>query len=206
MNAVRAILSSLVVLVLAGCASIQIRSDYDDQASFARLGTYSWGALEPDAGGHPAFSGPLLGRRLRAAVDAQLASKGYRKVTSGTPDFRIAYRVVAEQVSTVDRSYGYGSYYGRGFGGHGFGHRRYGGYGLGYGYGSSYARESTEGTVILDIIDARNDELIWRGWATGELAANPKPKQVHEYITKAVGKILDDFPPEGGEALAALAP
>ena len=126
MNAVRAVLSSLVVLVLAGCASIQIRSDYDGQASFARLGTYSWVDLEPDAGGHPAFGGPLLERRLRAAVDTQPASKGYRNVRSGTPDFRIRYRVVAEPRSTVYQSYGYGPYYGRRFG-----HRRYGHYSYG---------------------------------------------------------------------------
>ena len=126
MNAVRAVLGSLVVLALAGCASMQIRSDYDGQASFARLGTYSWVDLKPDAGGHPALGDPLLERRLRAGVDAQLASKGDRNVRSGTPDFRIAYRLVAEQVSTVDRSYGYGPYYG-----HRFGHRSYGHYGYG---------------------------------------------------------------------------
>ena len=204
MKSIRAVRGSLVALTLAGCASLQVRSDFDDQVSFQRLATYAWVDSGPAGTGHPALGGGIVERRLRAAVDAQLLSKGYRNVTSGTPDFRIRYQVVAEPRSTVYQSYGYSPYYGRRFGRGRYG--RYGGYGGYGGYGSGYVREFLEGTVILDIIDAGNDELIWRGWAKGELAANPKPDEVHEYIAKAVGKILDDFPPEGAEALAALAP
>ena len=216
MKAIRTGLSSLAVVALTSCASIQVRSDYDHQASFRQLATYSWVDSEPGVGGHPAFGGPLVERRIRGVVDTELARRGYRKVTSDPYDFQIAYHVVAEERATAYSSYGYGPYYGSRpyYGHHRFGGRHYGrhGYGLSYGsgyglgYGSSYLREYLEGTIILDIIDARSGELIWRGWAKGELAANPKPEQVHEYIKKAVREVLDEFPPERGRRVPALAP
>ncbi len=111
----RAAWSSAAVLVLAGCASLQVRTDYDPGASFTPLSTYDWNGGEVDASNNPAVNNPLLGKHIRGAVEGELDRMGYRKVTSGTPDFRIAYRVVAQ-----DRSYGYGGSSGYG-GSYGFG-------------------------------------------------------------------------------------
>ncbi len=137
----RAAWSSAAVLILAGCASLQVRTDHDQGASFTSLSTYDWNGGELDAGRNPAVNNPLLGTHIRCAVESELDRMGYRMVTSGTPDFRIAYRVVAEE-----RSYGYGGSYGYGrsyypgrfgfrfFGGGHFSPYGYGGYsGAGYG-------------------------------------------------------------------------
>ncbi len=187
----RATWSSAVVLVLAGCASLQVRTDYDQQASFAPLSTYDWNGGEVDAGNNPAVNSPLLGKHIRGAVEGELDRMGYRKVTSGTPDFRIAYRVVAEE-----ESYGYGGSYGYGrsyypgrygfrfFGGGHFSPYGYGGYsGAGYGYaGAGRVREYLRGTLVLDITDARTGEVIWRGWASKSLHQDPRPEKVRMYV------------------------
>ncbi len=215
MRSFHATLSSFAVLALAGGATLQGQTDYDPTVSVPQLSTYDWVDQEADARGHPAVDSPLLRRHIRDAVESELGGMGYRKVTSDTPDFRIAYSVIAEEKSRII-DYGYGSYgyggFGRygGFGGFG----RYGGYGGygSYGYpGAGYAgagrvREYLRVTLVLDIIDVRTGEVIFREWERKSLRSDPKAKKVRKFVTKAVEEILEDFPPVGsasGQLVAA---
>ena len=131
MKVVRATLSAFVILALAGCALTQVRTDYDRHVTFAQLRTYDWVDNSVGTNGDQPTISPLLERRIHNAVDSELASKGFQKVRSGAPDFRVAYRVVAEEKVRTDRSYGrsygYSPFYGQhGFGHHGFLHRGFG--------------------------------------------------------------------------------
>ena len=183
----------------------KVRTDYDRDVTFAQLRTYDWVDNSVGTNGDQPTISPLLERRIHNAVDSELASKGFQKVRSGAPDFRVAYRVVAEEKVTTDRSYGYSPFYGHhGFGHHGSGHHGFGHRGFGHGYfghgsslyyGPSLVREYLRTTLILDIFDARTDELIWRGWRTADLARNPRPKKVRKFADAAVRKILKKFPP-----------
>ncbi len=214
MKVIHATLSAFVILALADCALNQVRTDYDRHITFAQLRTYDLVDNSLGTNGDQPTISPLLERRIHNAVDSELASKGFQKVRSGAPDFRVAYRVVAEEKVTTDRSYGYSPFYGHhgfghhgfghhGFGHHGFGHHGFGHHGFGSYYGSSLAREYVETTLILDIFDARTDELIWRGWASADLARNPRPEKVRKFVNAAVQKILKKFPPEELEAPGA---
>ncbi len=160
MKSSHAILSSFAVLVLAGCATLRVETDYDPEVSVTQLSTYDWVDQEAYPTGVPAVDSPLLERHIRDAVEGKLGRMGYRKVTSDnpelrgagegglgrigdpevlsdTPDFRIAYSLIAEERSRVDGSYGYGGYGGFGYGG--FGPYGYGGP---YGYSGSRYRRS----------------------------------------------------------------
>jgi len=190
----RAALGLFAVLVLAGCASVQVQTDYDPHAPFEQLKTYTWSEQAVKAEGDPAVHSSLVARRVQHAVDTSLGRMGYRRVTDGSPDFRLEYRIGTER-----RTYhNFGSYDGFGYGR--FGQRHFG-RGLGYGhydygyggYGGSN-HEYVEALLALDLVDARTDELIWRGWATDALAQNPTPKAVRKYIDEAVEKILEEFP------------
>ena len=222
MNASQATLSFFAVIALAGCTTLQVRTDYDPQVSFTQLSTYDWSDREADASADPAVNSPLLERHIQDAVEGELGRMGYRKVTSDTPDFRIVYRVTAEEKSRIDGSYGYGSY---GYGGPyvyprssyrgSFGFSLYGGRSLrpfygypsgGYGYGGTgRVREYLRGTLVLDVIDVRTDEVVFRGSATKSLDLDPDPKKLRMYVSKAVEKILKDFPSarSSGQLVAA---
>ena len=194
----------LALLALTGCATTQVRRDYDEDISFAGLKTYT--VLEPaeNSGGSPALDSPLLARRIRAAVERELNRKGFEAVTSGEADFKVVYHVVGEKkldVATFNNysyyNYGYRSHYNYNYNyGHlQFGHPFYFGY-LGPGLVTrSNVREYLEGTLILDIVDVRKNELIWRGWATKALARDPRPEKVDEYTSMAVATLLEEFPP-----------
>ena len=202
MKSFHATLSSFAVFALAGGATLQGQTNYDSEVS-VQLSTYDWVDQEAEARGHPAVDSPLLQRHLRDAVESELGKMGYRKATSGTPDFRIAYSVIAEEKSRII-DYGYGSYGYGGFGRYGRygGFSGYGGYGS-YGYpGAGYAgagrvREYLRVTLVLDIIDVRTEEVVFREWERKSLRSDPSAKKVRKFVTKAVEEILEDFPRAG---------
>ena len=56
--------------------------------------------------------------------------------------------------------------------------------------------EYEAGTLVLDVIDARTNRLIWRGWAqrTVEDVLNDGDRMAR-VITDAVKKMMQQFPP-----------
>ncbi len=172
--------SHLLVLVV-GCSSIYgVSYDYNKYANFARLRTYDWlpfTANDEDRQNEKIDSISL--RRIRTAVSNQLASKGL-EVSSENPDFLIAvYLKTKERLSVIN----YGGpyvypYYG------------YGPYG-----GTSTIVQYEEGTLLLDFIDSKSKQLIWRGSAKSDLDSVPTPEKREKMITEAVQKILENFPP-----------
>ena len=90
------VIMSFSVLVLAGCATLEIHTDYDRGASFSGLKTYAWLEGSVDHDGDPAIGSPLLEKGIRDAVDRGLKTRGYLEVESDSPDFWITFQVVAD--------------------------------------------------------------------------------------------------------------
>ena len=190
----------LVGVLMSGCTTIAIQRDYDESASFDDYQTFSWIAAKntQDVPG-PYRDDGLLDKRIKRAVTNALAYQGYTEQPDGTPDFYVVYRVGLEEKGY---SYGFGYPYGYGFGygGYGFGHHSgfhrsffgHGGYGYPYGGYGGYGTTYTEGTLVIDIIDAGTNELVWRG-----SAVSPMSDETYDAkeINKAVEKILEEFPP-----------
>jgi hypothetical protein len=167
-------LSLLPPLVLAlACAGpqVSVNHDYDRRADFASLRGYGWLP-------QPARDG-FLDVRVRAAVDQQLAAKGYARWPI-EPDFFVAYHVVArDRVEVEERGYGYGR--------------------LGR---TTRVSRSTEGTLILDVIHARTMQVLWRGHASGTLDPEASPEERDRRMNDAVARLLAAFP--NARPLAAL--
>jgi len=65
----------------------------------------------------------------------------------------------------------------------------------GGGFGSATTTVNTyeEGTLIVDLFDAKTQEAVWRGTATQDLSSNPEKQSKN--IDKAVQKLFSKFPP-----------
>lgn len=189
----RAIVSSVLIAAAIGCAgSLHISTDYDPSANFSQYHTYSW------HDGTPAKD-PLTDKKIVAAIDDQLQQKGFNKVAAGG-DMVVTYH--ASQGSKVDLNTVYTS---SSWGPYGYG--RYGPYGRywygrpwGYNYGYSSATTTADtvhtGTVVVDILDGRSHELVWRGIGSDEL--NGDPKDLDKAITKGAVALFKNFPPKKG--------
>jgi hypothetical protein len=79
--------------------------------------------------------------------------------------------------------------------------RRWNAYGGGVGFrvggGMASATSSTIniGTLDVDIYDSAGKQLVWRGDATKTLDSKANPQKRQENISKAVTKLLKNFPP-----------
>ncbi|WP_018477931.1 DUF4136 domain-containing protein [Pontibacter roseus] len=135
--------------------------------SLSKQRTYSWYQPKPTA---PATYGkdysPELHQHLTKAIEAELAEKGYRK-TSVNPDLLLAYDVSVSVPVEKDVP----ELYGNGFG---YSYAYMGGYRYTYGNTQMPGYRAVdlfkEGTVIVDLIDPKTNQLLWRGWTEGAIS------------------------------------
>jgi hypothetical protein len=178
----RRLLAALTALSIAGCAPISVSYDYDPAFSFGALRTFGW-LPEPGERAPGARGNDLVSSRIRHAVETQLEAKGYRKA-DGTPDFYVAYHAAVTTRLQVDTMYDPGVW--------GPGPRAAR---RGWGGTRVDVREYDEGTLILDVFDAGDYRLRWRGTATAVVNAESDPQRRTERINEAVRLILEKFPP-----------
>lgn len=100
MKTIRIVGTFALLAFLLGCSSARIRSDWDPRSDFKNLRTYSWIDADLSRSGYPALQSPLVAQRIQNAVDGELAARGYRRVDTETPDFRIAFQIVANGQSS----------------------------------------------------------------------------------------------------------
>jgi hypothetical protein len=167
---------SLLVLVLAGCASgPTIRTDTDPAVDLASYGTF--GFFEPLSTDKAGYS-TLLTARLKEATRRELESRGY-VFEAGSPALRVNFHVnvveKTEMRSTPSMSVGYGYY-----------RYRSGLYGVWSGY--PYDVQTTNyrtGTLVVDFVDTARSALVWQGVAEGRVT-----RKIAEDPTAAIDDAL----------------
>jgi hypothetical protein len=183
------------VLAALGCASsLHVRTDYDPSTDFRLYKTYSWHE------GTPAQN-PITDRKIVIAIDGQLLKKGYTKVATGG-DFTVTYHASTGQHVDLNTVYTTQTWGGYGWGGGAYGpYGRYwygrpwgyGGYGVGTSTATTTADTVTTGTVVVDILDGKSHQLVWRG--VGSDAINGDLATLDKAINAGAAKMFADFPP-----------
>jgi len=148
----------------------QVKTDYDRSADFGQYKTYSWEKVQT--------KDPLLVERIKNAVNAALAAKGWTQVDSDG-DVSVVAMEITQNQQTLNTFYD-------GFGG-GW---RWGGFGN--------AMTTTEnykvGTLVVDLFDAKTKNLIWRG-SSSDTLSNNSDKNIKN-LDKGVQKMFAHFPAE----------
>jgi hypothetical protein len=162
------ILTTAALLFLTGCSSVQVETDYDRETDFSKYNTFRWIPHVKGTEENPLMNDPLIKGHVQSAVNAELAKKGYTKIEEGHPDFLVAYYFTSRNRVDVTHHYGYW-----------------------YPHTSVY--QYKEGTLIVDIVDRVDKQLIWRGWATGTLEDRSRVKDQIDY---SVQKLMKKFPPD----------
>lgn len=179
------IVVAVALVVAVGCSSMKISNDYDRQADFSKYKTYTW----RDSDTNVADTDPFAHERFMSAVDRQLAAKGFSKASSD-PDVVVTYHAEDKQGMSLDTTY-----MGGGWGGYGPGWGWGGRGGMGMGSTTTTVRQYTIGTVVLDMWDAKEKRLVWRGTASDTVSDNPDKSA--SKIQKAAEKLFKNYPPSG---------
>ena len=160
-------LMGLLIGLLAASAQAQsVQTDYDHSFNFSNLKTFGF-AVQSRSATDPLANDSLNDGRIKAAVESQLIANGYR--TDGDPDFVVVYYVTTKNKLSV-QDFGYGPP--RWFGGRNISVNQY-----------------SEGTLLVDFIDTKTNQVIWRGRASGTL----EMKGVDKKISKSVEKLVKQF-------------
>lgn len=176
------ILTALMTMTAAGCATMTVSSHIERGLSFSDYLTYEWGPPDNLPVGDPRLdNNPFFNDYLQGAIEKRLVAKGYQRVLTGQPDLLVHYHASVNQkvdVYDVDTRYGYC-----------------------YGNCEAQIVDYEQGTLIIDIVDARTSKVVWRGWAQDVMNGvidnqDRLERQVDEGVTKMM-RLL----PAGGAAL-----
>ena len=176
-------LSTLILFLAISCAFGQdVRYNFDKDTNFSKFKTYKWVILK-DA----PKANDLVTKQLKDAVDAELATKGLTKIDDDTANLFIGYQAGVgqeKQFTSFSSDWGYGGGWYRG-----------GWYGPGGGMTTGSTSTIYVGQLVLDMYDSANRDLVWRGVASKTLDSKAKPDKQQKNLTKAVKKLLKNYPP-----------
>ena len=168
----------IFILIFPSCNSVRVVTDYDRSQNFSNLKTYAY--LKD--GVDKTKINDLDKRRILRAIDKNLLEKGFQK--SNNPDLFINIFTKERQEINI-----YNQNLSRPVGGWGWGW----GWGPSLGWNQTSVSRASNGTLYIDIINAKNRELIWQGSGDGILTSDTRKKE--ERINEFVKSILDKYPP-----------
>ena len=166
MRLVRNLIGCSVLLLMGFSAAMaqSVQTDYDHTFPLAKLRTFSF--IQQQRGAQdPLAASPINDRRIHDALNLQLVTNGFTE--SAQPDFLVGYIVSTKRgVNVQDNRYGWFQ-------------RR----------GTIDVEQVTEGTLIVVFLDAKTQQEVWRGYATGTI----NPKNLNNDVNKAVTRLVQKF-------------
>lgn len=154
----------------------KVNVDWDRSADFSSFHTYAW-----QKSPHPAKG--FWDQRIVDGVDKQLAAKGLKKVDSN-PDLWVVYsKSLKDQKEVVGTGYNMGPAWRWGWG-----------WGPNIGTVQYNTYITKEGTLVVELADAKNQQLLWRGSATATISDN-SDKNI-KTLDNALNKLFKNYPPK----------
>jgi uncharacterized protein DUF4136 len=169
------------VATLTACAArMTVSSHVEHGLDLSRYRTFDWGPADALPTGDARLDkNPFFKDHVQGAVEKGLAARGFQLIVPGSPaDLLIHYHAsISRRVNVyhVDGARGYCSQ-------------------------ADCPPDIVEyeaGTLVLDIVDAHTNKLIWRGWARNSVEDMlVSPEVMAKTIDEAVVRMLLRLPPK----------
>jgi hypothetical protein len=160
-------------VTLSACATMQVSSFVERGADVTKYHTYNWAPPKAQATGDPRLdNNEFFANRIHTAVEEHLNGRGFEKATTG-PDLVVHYYASVSQEINLNGS------------------------------NEAYAmcQDDCEpyvydaGTIVVDLVDARTNRLVWRGWAEGSIdGAIDNQTVLERQVDDAVARIIARLP------------
>jgi hypothetical protein len=170
----------------AGCGSGMIAgADYDRSLVIGQPATFAWGEVDALPVGDPRLDdNPFFEARLHGAIARELAARGIRSVPAGRkPTLLVHYHASVQDHVEL-------------FGSEDAPNQS------AYGPGTQIVQYE-EGNFLVDVVEARTNRVIWRGWARVELMDSlDDPDELGTLLGRAVALMFEFFPiPAGSKSV-----
>jgi hypothetical protein len=158
------------------CFSQKVKVEYDRGADFSQYRAYAWAGQ--DLEGEPPIAVfrdfELFDDRLKNAVNQHMWEKGFVLVTDEkNADLVLAYHVTIDLKSSQQDIYENSPMTNTQF-------------------NPVWQTDMLEGTLILDMLDQKTQELVWRATSSAAI----KPEKQEKRIKNATKKMFRTFPPK----------
>jgi protein-disulfide isomerase len=174
----RNLLAILIIVIAAGAIQAQkVKVIADPNADLARYKSYQWDKPLPPGN-------PLVQQTVIESIDQAMAAKGLTKVTDGA-DVTVVYFTA----TNADVQIGYPSW------SHAMGSGDMTGNAIG-----AQSWPVHKGTLVVDLVDGKTKNSVWRGSATQILKDGPSgnitkdAQKVEQPIRKSIEKMFKQFP------------
>jgi hypothetical protein len=141
--------------------------NYNKSQSFSQYHTYAWGGDNANQ-----IQNSILAQQAKSDIDNAMQGKGFQLVSeSQNPDIILTASGGLKQQTS---------------------YQAWGMRGIGGGMGGITPEQNVEGTMIVDLYDAKSKSLVWRGIAQNTLSNNGNKNS--QMVSKAVQKMFKQWP------------
>ena len=178
---IKSLLSGMLAVVVVSCKpGIKVTSDYLHSTDFSSYRSFSLYNLTASRN-----INQLNEDRISESIRSEMIRKGYVE-NNQAPDLLVnAASVVKDKKYLSANTTFYGSVY-----------RPYGywngGGGMASANGTVRAYDYKDGSIVIDVVDARTKRLLWEGTGTSQF--EKQPKDPDKAVQSAVAKIIAGFP------------
>jgi hypothetical protein len=177
-TAMKTLVVLAMVVVMAGCSSTKVMVNYDEVVDFSQYQSYHFvrPKNETKQPKRKQVPDPFFNKEVVREIKPILDAKGFQEAASlEEADLLIHfYSFVQNRRDYVPAGY------------------RVGRYGRVWRTRPGHVVQYKEGTLVIDIVDARKKELVWQG--VGQDVLNRQDPG--ENLVEAVEKVLAKFPPQ----------
>lgn len=163
--------AGLALVLFAGCTTTgpAISSHPDTGVNYSSYKSFMMlkpSGLAPDRN---AAITPMLVRELREEATQAFTAKGLAKSPDAYADALIlVHGGLHDKLEVQELGLGYGR--------------------LGRGLGHQELSSTTEGSLFVDVFDAKTRELVWRGSAVAEVSGMPKPDEIKSVLNSIIAR------------------
>jgi hypothetical protein len=162
-----ALCAMLACIASSAAIGQTVSVNYNKSQDFSQFHTYVWASNNANQ-----IQNSILAQQAKSDVDSALQAKGLQLVQeSQNPDLIVLGSGGLKQQTS------YSAWGMRGIGG---------------GMGGITPEQNVVGTLIVDLYDAKNKNLLWRGIAQNTLSNNGNKNS--QMVTKAVQKMFKQYP------------
>jgi len=169
---------TLIAFIAMSCGpSLRISSDYDKSADFNTYSTYKLNAVN-----NTGVVNQLQLTRIENSIKWEFGQRNLKE-NRLNPDLIINPVAVLKDKKTISfdaDNYRVGGIY-----------RPYGVWGSPT-HATIRANDYKEGSLLIDVLDAKSKKLIWTGVVSADITGQPKDSE--KVIKKAISKMMKDFP------------
>lgn len=170
-------LAALATVVAAlGCSTLQISTDYAPGTDFSKYKTFTIKEGNPP-------KNQIAAERVKSALTGALEAKGFKGASEGGDLNVFVHFQAGKETQLNTTGYGYG----------GWGGWRWGGYG---GMQTTTVQEIPTGTLVVDLVDGKTNNAVWRGIAKDEISTSATPEERNQKVADVFAALFENFPPK----------